>query len=53
MKYKLASMTNADCFEAEVNKLISEGWKPHGGVSVVELCDGLLGYMQAMVKDEQ
>lgn len=49
MKYKVVENTFKDDFEIEVNKLISEGWKPLGGMSY----SGIYGYgetyTQAMI----
>ncbi|HEY3251365.1 MAG TPA: DUF1737 domain-containing protein [Ignavibacteria bacterium] len=39
-------------FIAEVNKKISEGWKPHGGVAVAVEYNGKKVVMQAMVREK-
>ncbi len=36
MKYRVVCNSDIERLEAEVNKAISEGWKPTGGVSCSE-----------------
>jgi len=52
MKYKIVRADKSSEMEAEVNKLISEGWTPCGGICVHS--DGYIGipkeYYQAMTK---
>ena len=35
MKYQVVIENSMDKLEAEVNKLLSEGWRPQGGISMV------------------
>jgi hypothetical protein len=54
MEYHLvwADDNKIACFIAEVNKKISEGWKPHGGVAVAVEYNGKKVVMQAMVREK-
>lgn len=49
MKYIIIEEHILQKFIDTVNRMISEGWKPQGGISTVE-CDGSSWYTQAMVK---
>ncbi|MEI3435950.1 MAG: hypothetical protein V8S10_06510 [Clostridia bacterium] len=35
MKYQVVIENSMDKLEAEVNKLLSEGWRPQGGISMM------------------
>ena len=35
MKYQVVIKNSMDKLEAEVNKLLSEGWRPQGGISMM------------------
>ena len=35
MKYQVVIENSRDKLEAEVNKLLSEGWRPQGGISMM------------------
>lgn len=37
MEYKIAEGKNTKQLEIEVNKLIKEGWKPFGSISITSL----------------
>lgn len=65
MKYQVVIENSMDKLEAEVNKLLSEGWRPQGGISMMvapnfEQCYGRISvilqtssfrFAQALVKD--
>lgn len=49
MTYKVIQFLTIKELEKEVNKLIAEGWKPCGGVVVLNE-SGLIQFIQAMMK---
>lgn len=49
--YKVVSEDYLPTLEKEVNKLISEGWEPIGGISVSILDEGCW-WNQAMIKEK-
>lgn len=65
MKYQVVIENSMDKLEAEVNKLLSEGWRPQGGISMmvapnfeqrygrisVILQTSSFSFAQALVKD--
>lgn len=53
--YCVVQEVKLDCFEAEVNRLIREGWEPIGGVAVTtenKYSTDHGTYSQALVKKE-
>ncbi len=51
MKYLIQEEGSALQLEISVNRLITEGWKPLGGVSHCKNYDGYLIYCQALIKE--
>jgi len=53
-KYKIIESFRGDIvrFEADCNKLLAEGWYPHGGLCVIQAADeyGSAEFGQAFVK---
>ncbi len=53
MKYKVEYSCDLAQFQRYVNEEIAKGWKPLGGIAVVEEADSqLTTYFQAMTLDE-
>ena len=50
MEYKIADSDFADLVEKKVNELISEGWKPIGGLCA-QLTDRGDNFYQALIKE--
>jgi hypothetical protein len=49
--FKVVERTDAEAFETEVKKLLAEGYELHGNMVVFHGPDGLIHYIQAVVKD--
>lgn len=49
-KYRVVEWHNAEALATEVNRLISEGWQPLGGVVVIGYDGSPRFWAQAMVK---
>jgi len=47
IRYCVVEETNTEKLEEKVNLLISQGWKPQGGISA-----RTYSYQQAMIKEE-
>ena len=52
MKYKIIDAISGRQLITYVNKLIKEGWKPIGGVSITCEHHGAMVYAQAMVTED-
>jgi hypothetical protein len=54
MEYKAIAASNVFALDEAVNKLIAQGWKPIGGVSIAMVTDGKPSekylYAQAMIR---
>lgn len=56
MIYKILTEDNVDSLEGSVNDLIETGWKPIGGVTVIQWetdHERCWEYSQAMIKEEE
>ena len=51
MKYQIISATSISDLIERVNKVISQGWKPPGGVAVVIEESGTARFLQAVLND--
>lgn len=53
MKYCIVEEKSSEKLEVKVNMLISEGWKPQGGINVVVVAPALSVwfFQQAMIKE--
>jgi len=49
MRYKIVSTTSRSDLERQVNKLIKKGWKPLGGIAIM---DKSLEFLQIMTLNE-
>lgn len=50
MKYQIISGNNLDALENGVNRWIKEGWRPQGGVCLVQFSPTTVKFYQAMVR---
>jgi hypothetical protein len=49
--FKVVERTDADSFEVEVKRLLTEGYELHGNMVALQGADGLIHYIQTVVKD--
>jgi len=53
MQYIILSSKSTSQLSQEVNKYISNGWTPQGGIAVeCEVISGMIAYFQAMIKNK-
>jgi hypothetical protein len=48
--YQVVQASEKDVFEADVERLIEDGWQPLGGVDVLEMSGGQILFTQAMTR---
>jgi len=51
MEYHVVEASDVDMLESQVEMMITDGWKPQGGVALGKNEDGLMTYLQAMTKE--
>ena len=49
--FKVVDEETVTAFEAEVKRLLAEGYELHGGVVAFQVTHGAAHYIQALVKD--
>ena len=49
--FKVVDVDTISTFEAEVKRLLAEGYELHGGVVAFQGANGAAHYIQALVKD--
>ncbi len=50
MDYQICEANSALTLQGNVNRLIQEGWRPVGGVAVIQTQSGKWNYSQAMIR---
>lgn len=53
MEYTIALAPSSECLRARVEEKIKEGWLPQGGIAVMFQQPGVIGYYQAMIKEDE
>ncbi len=51
MEYRIISKKNENELEREINEMLRKGWKPQGGLVVVDAPDSWI-YWQAVIRED-